>query len=1381
MKKRLAKSLAIATVALLASAVFITTSLGKKNSGTKKGFIRADELVTYGTWAGTGNNTDFGSQSATLDLTGDLKIDVHGDTFMIWTINTNGYNLTVTSEGKCEEADTWGAFECQQLNVTGGSTVTIDIKRTENNYQTGEIGTLSVNGGRVDLNSYLRIGNIEEEGGINSTTGKRESVVYVAYGNKLFADDDTIISLSGASQFYNAGSIVPLGQSTILLKNECEFKNGGSIEVDTLTSSGSAFFSCEAGSSFSGNITSGDSSKVVLRGGSVKGNLTFNAQSNLFVAGDASINGNVTFNSTSEFFTAKDPELAPNANPSSALTLDNGDENGKITFNGDPRTIKLKGTINADIDINPRCNLTVTGTVNGKVKVFESNSTIFVDTEGVINGTLNTSNLNHDITGISLTVEGAIVHDEGELTQIVNGTVTLVPGCMVSNLWIEDSTVTDKTINGLTSNYLYYYSPESITIKNSFFFEELSIHNVENSETVQLYNCLIGNEDGIGLDAQSVVSLTVELGEIYNSKLIDCNATFLNSRLMDGNPDPYNVHKHCAIQGIRSNVTVSNNTRIIGIIDMENSILRVEYSDVDKISVTEGDAIVADSTVGDIFVYDGDLTIDDTTLDGVDTTIEMIELISTEDAKPATATLNRGTINDTVTVTGANAHLIVPEGSDVLVKGELTAFGTGDLDYNVNGIDNGNINQMADHANLYLKGGTFNSGVTVLNGSSLLAESAIINGDVNICYGSQGLLWTRITGKDLTVNGSVKVSGAGTGTDNRRAYLLIDNNDSCSMPEINSSTDCIFVGGDCDVLIKSGTFNCTGSTGYCISDKYLSESRYVCIDSNSNITFNGKSGIITANSRCNCDNGNSYTSGDTIVVYCGNSNMEIDPRFIPEKYLQVERDNGRYEVILTSFTAVPAKEPTCTTNGNFYYVTNNDGYGVYRPYITGRNYEPTTVDDMTRHALGHLYTTSARTWDWSAGSTWAWDTEYNKVSVTVTCDRCGHDHTVTTNHFMISESHGVEDWKVECVIDSFHDVADKTNVTDLSTFTVIDHKYRRVKPWIYISATADANMTCNVYFVLGSLDKSNYVGYLTDNTYHSKDIQGYNYEQTLAFKDLSLANNLEFDSNMGNEMYYKASFTVNAKDMTDVITCRVTNPFDSTQGADLCSADISMKSYLQLLINDTENTISGNNDALRDLCVKMLDYGAAAQEYFGVDTDNLANKDIPGAGEYLTITDTIYSGQSKLDKAALNALLEAENAKYRYYGMFATFEKVPYVSLVFTPAEGVSIEEAEGMVKSISFATTNGTEIVTPVVSHDDDYIYVRFSNNRYDLYTLCRSDYTMGNFKFKANGQVVTFGIGQYMSAFLNMENPTGKNLKAQNLLKAMYWYSLKYYEYVY
>ena len=164
---------------------------------------------------------------------------------------------------------------------------------------------------------------------------------------------------------------------------------------------------------------------------------------------------------------------------------------------------------------------------------------------------------------------------------------------------------------------------------------------------------------------------------------------------------------------------------------------------------------------------------------------------------------------------GANAHLIVPVGSDVTVTGTLTAMGPGKLNNNVNAIDNGNISQMADYANLYLKGGTF-GGVTVIDGSSLLAESAVINGDVNILYGSQGLLWTRIEGKDLTVNGSVKVSGAGN--DGLDASLLVATNESCSMPVINSSTDCIIVGDDSDVQIESGTFNCTGSTGYCISD-----------------------------------------------------------------------------------------------------------------------------------------------------------------------------------------------------------------------------------------------------------------------------------------------------------------------------------------------------------------------------------------------------------------------------------------------------------------------------------------------------------------------------------------------------------------------------------
>ncbi|MBR3031846.1 MAG: hypothetical protein IKH92_02380, partial [Clostridiales bacterium] len=615
--------------------------------------------------------------------------------FMIKTINTNGYNLTVTSEGKCEEEDTWGAFECQQLNVTGGSTVTIDIKRTDNDFQTGEIGTLSVNYGRVNLNSYLRIGNIEEEGGINSTTGKRESVVYVADGNKLFAYGNTIISLSGASQFYNAGSIVPLfetvGQSTILLEDECEFNNVGSIEVDALTSSGSAFFSCEAGSSFSGSITEGDGSKVVLRGGSVKGNLTFNAQSALFVAGDALINGNVingnvTFNSTSKFFTANDPDLAPNANPSSSLTLSEGK---KITFNGDPRTIELKGTINADIDINPRCNLTVTGTVNGEIYVLTSNSTILVDTDGVINGTLDTSDYSDSITGISLTVKGTINHEVGYLTKIYKGTVTLYSDCKVRCLWIQGSTVTNKEIDGLKADQLYYYAPlgetmDSITIKNSTINQKLRISDVANPNTVLIKDCTIG---GQGIEADSINSLTIDGGTIHNTKLTDCNATYHGCKLTEGKPDSNDtVNLYYAVLAYRSNVKVEWDSRVIG------SIVVKEW----------GNVTVKDSNIDAISVTDGNITTYDTPLDGTDTIIGLINL--TSDAKRATATLNRGKITGAVTVMGANAHLIVPEGSDVLVKGKLTAAGPGDLDYNVNAIDNGNISQMADHANLYLKG-----------------------------------------------------------------------------------------------------------------------------------------------------------------------------------------------------------------------------------------------------------------------------------------------------------------------------------------------------------------------------------------------------------------------------------------------------------------------------------------------------------------------------------------------------------------------------------------------------------------------------------------------------------------------------------------------------
>ena len=1359
MKKRLAKSLAIATVALLASAVFITTSLGKKNSDTKKGFVRADGIPTYGEWKGNGNNESVGDDTAVLRLTGDLTIDANGDNFSIETIYTDGYDLTITSSGVAGGYGTYGSFECKNLIIDGNSKVTFDIPMTESDLDVGKINVMTVmDNGQVDIKTTLQVRNI---------TLAHDGRVKVFEKNTLYTfrdhNGEPAINLSDSSYFRNDGEVVPFpntdtpGFAIIVMRGETTFENAGTLSVDVATSA-NAFFSMENGSSLSGTITADESSKAVLRGGSVNGNLTFNAQSALFVAGDAVINGNVTFNSTSEFFTAKDPELAPNANPSSSLTLSEGK---KITFNGDPRTIELKGTITADIDINPRCDLTVTGTVNGKINVFTSNSTIFVDKTGVINGTLDTSDYNDSITGISLTVKGTINHDEGDLTMIYKGTVTLYSGCKVRCLWIQGSTVTNKEIDGLKADQLYYYAPlgetmDSITIKNSTINQILRIRAVANPNTVLIKDCTIG---GQGIEADSINSLTIEGGTIHNTKLTDCNATYHGCTLTEGNPDPNdNIYLYYAVLAYRSNVKVEWASRVIG------SIVVKEW----------GNVTVEDSNVDAISVTDGNITINDTPLDGTDTTIGLINL--TSDEKRATATLNRGKVTGAVTVMGANAHLIVPADADVTVDGKLSAMGPGKLNYSVNGIDSGNISTMADHANIYLKGGTFNGGVTVYDGSSFLAESAVIKGTVNINNGSQGFLWTRIEGKDLTVNGSIKVSGAGN--DGIKASLLVTSNGGYSMPVINSSTDCIIVGDDSDVTISSGTFNCTGSTGYCINDNDSSGPKLVRINSNSLTTFNGKDGIINANSGCNCDNG-SLSTADTIAVYGGNSNLEIEPRFIPEHHLQVERDDGRYQVILTSFTDVPAVAATCTTKGNDNYLINKDGHGTYRPYVTGKNYEPATTEDVTRHALGHHYATSPLTWNWNVGdyNVWKWDINSDKVSVSVTCDRCGQKHTVTTNHFMISESRGVEEWKVECVIDSFHDVEDKTNVTDLSTFIVSDHKFRRVKPWIYISASASTDTSCNVYFVLGSLDKENYIGYLTDTTYHSKEIQGYNYEQTLAFKNLTLNDNVEFDSRMGNELYYKTSFNVNPKDMTDVIKCRITNPYDGSQGDDLCSADISMKSYLQLLINDTDNKIDGNTSKIRDLCVKLLDYGSAAQEYFGVDTDNLANKDIPGAGEYLTITDTYYSGESKLDKDALNALLEAENAKYRYYGMFATFERLPYVSLVFTPAEGVSIEEATAAVSRISFATnSNEMQMVTPEISHDDDYIYVRFSNNSYYVYTLLYPALTMDNFKFLANGQEVTFGIGQYMAAFLNMENPTGKNLKAQNLIKAMFMYSAAY-----
>jgi hypothetical protein len=145
-----------------------------------------------------------------------------------------------------------------------------------------------------------------------------------------------------------------------------------------------------------------------------------------------------------------------------------------------------------------------------------------------------------------------------------------------------------------------------------------------------------------------------------------------------------------------------------------------------------------------------------------------------------------------------------------------------------------------------------------------------------------------------------------------------------------------------------------------------------------------------------------------------------------------------------------------------------------------------------------------------------------------------------------------------------------------------------------------------------------------------------------------------------NASYYAASYSVAAKEMTDVLSCEiydaegylVSNPFTRT-----------IKQYAMTLLNNPSQKA-----ALKSVIVDMLNYGTEAQKYFKYNQDAYANAEVTEAqqtqfatgdvecnnvqdkilncaGSNLSLEDSIllnvfFSGVSKLDVSKLSATIE---------------------------------------------------------------------------------------------------------------------------------------------
>ena len=159
---------------------------------------------------------------------------------------------------------------------------------------------------------------------------------------------------------------------------------------------------------------------------------------------------------------------------------------------------------------------------------------------------------------------------------------------------------------------------------------------------------------------------------------------------------------------------------------------------------------------------------------------------------------------------------------------------------------------------------------------------------------------------------------------------------------------------------------------------------------------------------------------------------------------------------------------------------------------------------------------------------------------------------------------------------------------------------------------------------------------------------------------------------------------------------------------------VSVKSYLMgmLAYERTDGTCvcacesDLQHAAVQELCVNMLNYGAAAQTYVDHDTENLANKDLTDeqkilATKKITVTET--------DKAVNGAAWVGAGVRFDYkLGLYFVFEAASddeYTATIngteVTPEDYTALGEGYYVIRYNSFNATNMNDVVTAKLTKD--------------------------------------------------------------------------------
>ncbi|MCI7805032.1 MAG: hypothetical protein MR503_08165 [Oscillospiraceae bacterium] len=466
-----------------------------------------------------------------------------------------------------------------------------------------------------------------------------------------------------------------------------------------------------------------------------------------------------------------------------------------------------------------------------------------------------------------------------------------------------------------------------------------------------------------------------------------------------------------------------------------------------------------------------------------------------------------------------------------------------------------------------------------------------------------------------------------------------------------------------------------------------------------------------------------------------------------------------------NMTAVPAKEPTCTEDGNYDYWTCSREDGVYYKDAAGtEKFE--SFDKTVIQATPDIHTYSS---------------DCDK-----TCNICNAERNVTAEHTFDKEIVDNSTLKSSATCTSkavYYKSCICGEISDTETFTsgsALGHSYTKqvisdaakisdadcTSPAKYhyscsrcgLVSTSDAYVfeygdALGHDYSLGGICKN------CDALKNGKDgfksasitlTDGVILNYYLLLSDTALADSnayILFTSPQGLDIKtmlsegvqdsgkYKFSLELRPDQMADVITAQVVYG-DSSEGN---SVDYSVTKY-------AENQTGTADTKTSDLINAMLYYGAATQNYTGNNTDNPADKNVTATFDSdVNISDTY--------KMSLNGTVNGI--------------KVKGASLIAGSLTTIRVkyEVTEGSIDDFTF-TCDGAEL-TPVKEGDFYYIYIRdISPDQIDkMYSIAVTDKNSNSRTLKYSGLTYAKSI---------IEDTTGKYESTLiDMMKALYYYN--------